>query len=208
MNEWLVSLLHAPHMAAVCVTHSSQQLTTPAKLIANSSFPSDSRSLWVPTSTSSWCRLSFNAKHRIENVRLELQCHPENSTKVRGEIQSYHRYVRNDSTHNKSVIVYPTFSHFQFRIISLTDLNLSNNQINKLPDELADLTQLLRLDISHNLFLSLPHVVFKMPKLRQLKANNNAIIGEYKFSSISRWPMATTVHSLRSTKYTANAETR
>lgn len=60
----------------------------------------------------------------------------------------------------------------------LSDLNLSNNQINKLPDELADLTQLLRLDISHNLFLSLPKVVFKMPKLRQLKASNNAIIGK------------------------------
>lgn len=72
-----------------------------------------------------------------------------------------------------------------FLIFSHEDLNLSNNQINKLPDELADLTQLLRLDISHNLFLSLPHVVFKMPKLRQLKANNNAIIGEYKFSAIS-----------------------
>lgn len=58
------------------------------------------------------------------------------------------------------------------------DLNLSNNQLNKLPDEFADLTQLLRLDISHNLFLSLPKVVFKLPKLRQLKANNNAIIGK------------------------------
>lgn len=50
--------------------------------------------------------------------------------------------------------------------------------MNKLPDELADLTCLLRLDISHNLFLSLPSAVFKMPKLRQLKANNNAIIGK------------------------------
>lgn len=64
-------------------------------------------------------------------------------------------------------------------MFGISDLNLSNNQINKLPDELADLTQLLRLDISHNLFLSLPKVVFKMPKLRQLKANNNAIIGKH-----------------------------
>lgn len=60
------------------------------------------------------------------------------------------------------------------------DLNISNNQINKLPDEFASLTQLLRLDISHNLFLSLPRAVFKMPKLRQLKANNNAIIGKLR----------------------------
>ena len=69
------------------------------------------------------------------------------------------------------------------------DLNLSLNQLNKLPDELADLTNLLRLDISHNLFLSLPKVVFKMPKLRQLKANNNAIIGEWMpfYQSFSEW---------------------
>ncbi|XP_055295368.1 leucine-rich repeat-containing protein 20 isoform X2 [Sitodiplosis mosellana] len=65
---------------------------------------------------------------------------------------------------------------FAMKFSLITDLNLSLNQLNKLPDELADLTQLLRLDISHNLFLSLPKVVFKMPKLRQLKANNNAII--------------------------------
>lgn len=50
----------------------------------------------------------------------------------------------------------------------------------KLPDELADLSQLLRLDISHNSFLTLPSVVFKMAKLRQLLANNNAIIGMLK----------------------------
>lgn len=56
--------------------------------------------------------------------------------------------------------------------------------MNKLPDELADLTTLLRLDISHNLFLNLPSVVFKMPKLRQLKANNNAIIGKCIFFEI------------------------
>lgn len=67
---------------------------------------------------------------------------------------------------------------FLFHFFSKSDLNLSNNQLNKLPDEFADLTHLLRLDISHNLFLSLPKVVFKMPKLRQLKANNNAIIGK------------------------------
>lgn len=58
------------------------------------------------------------------------------------------------------------------------DLNLANNQMTKLPDELADLALLLRLDISHNSFLTLPSVVFKMPKLRQLIATNNAIIGK------------------------------
>lgn len=76
---------------------------------------------------------------------------------------------------------------FNFVFIFVTDLNLSNNQINKLPDELADLTLLLRLDISHNLFLTLPRVVFKMPKLRQLKANNNAIIGELMITVTNCW---------------------
>ena len=56
------------------------------------------------------------------------------------------------------------------------DLNLSHNQMARLPDELADLHSLEMLDISHNSFITLPAVVFKMPKLRELKANNNAII--------------------------------
>lgn len=167
-------------------THKAQRISilTIAKLIAN--FPSTSifrllsgcRSLRVPTSASSRCRLPFDAKHRIENVRFELECHPENSTEVCCEIQSHHWYV--ECTLMCASWVSSIYFCFSFNHISHADLNLSNNQINKLPDELADLTQLLRLDISHNLFLSLPHVVFKMPKLRQLKANNNAIIGEYK----------------------------
>lgn len=49
----------------------------------------------------------------------------------------------------------------------------------KLPDELADLNALARLNISHNSFIVLPPVVFKMPKLRELDASNNAIIGKY-----------------------------
>lgn len=56
------------------------------------------------------------------------------------------------------------------------DLNLSHNQMAKLPDELADLHSLEVLDISYNSFITLPAVVFKMPKLRMLMANNNAII--------------------------------
>lgn len=48
----------------------------------------------------------------------------------------------------------------------------------KLPDELADLSALEFLDISHNSFLTLPSVVFKMRKLRKLVASTNKIIGE------------------------------
>jgi Leucine-rich repeat (LRR) protein len=45
----------------------------------------------------------------------------------------------------------------------------------KLPDELCDLHALETLDISHNNFLTLPSVVFKMKKLRILNANTNKI---------------------------------
>lgn len=65
---------------------------------------------------------------------------------------------------------------FAVKFNLITDLNLSHNQMAKLPDELADLQSLQMLDISHNTFITLPAVVFKMPKLRELKANNNAII--------------------------------
>ena len=46
----------------------------------------------------------------------------------------------------------------------------------KLPDELSDLASLESLNISHNNFISLPSVVFKMKKLKILNANNNKII--------------------------------
>ncbi|XP_058823337.1 leucine-rich repeat-containing protein 20 isoform X2 [Topomyia yanbarensis] len=65
---------------------------------------------------------------------------------------------------------------FALKFNLITDLNLSHNQMAKLPDELADLHSLQMLDIAHNSFITLPAVVFKMPKLRELRANNNAII--------------------------------
>lgn len=45
----------------------------------------------------------------------------------------------------------------------------------KLPDELSELASLESLNISHNSFLSLPSVVFKMKKLKNLNANTNKI---------------------------------
>ncbi|XP_065083848.1 leucine-rich repeat-containing protein 20 isoform X2 [Ochlerotatus camptorhynchus] len=65
---------------------------------------------------------------------------------------------------------------FAIKFSLITDLNLSHNQLAKLPDELADLHSLEMLDISYNSFITLPAVVFKMPKLRELRAHNNAII--------------------------------
>ncbi|XP_055539908.1 leucine-rich repeat-containing protein 20 isoform X2 [Wyeomyia smithii] len=65
---------------------------------------------------------------------------------------------------------------FAIKFSLITDLNLAHNQMARLPDELADLHSLELLDISHNSFITLPAVVFKMRKLRKLRANNNAII--------------------------------
>ncbi|PSN30738.1 hypothetical protein C0J52_21648 [Blattella germanica] len=56
------------------------------------------------------------------------------------------------------------------------DLNLSHNQMSKLPEELADLAELERLDISHNAYIALPHAVYKMPKLTHLNAQSNHIV--------------------------------
>lgn len=56
-----------------------------------------------------------------------------------------------------------------------SELNLSHNQMAKLPDELCDLNFLEFLDISNNSFLTLPPVVFKLKKLKKLIANNNKI---------------------------------
>ncbi|KAL3279823.1 hypothetical protein HHI36_017328 [Cryptolaemus montrouzieri] len=55
-------------------------------------------------------------------------------------------------------------------------LNLSHNQMAKLPEEIADLSSLRRLDISHNSFISLPSCIFKIPNLKELNASNNHIV--------------------------------
>lgn len=57
------------------------------------------------------------------------------------------------------------------------DLNLSNNQMAKLPDELCTLACLQRLDISHNTFVALPSIAFQCPSLHTLLAHHNQIIG-------------------------------
>lgn len=64
---------------------------------------------------------------------------------------------------------------FAVKFSLITELNLSNNQMSKLPDELADLAELERLDISHNSFTNLPNVAYKTPKLAILNAHHNFI---------------------------------
>lgn len=65
---------------------------------------------------------------------------------------------------------------FYFNFVIILELNLSHNQMAKLPDELADLSFLETLDISCNSFLTLPPVVFKLKKLKTLIAHTNKII--------------------------------
>ena len=47
----------------------------------------------------------------------------------------------------------------------------------KLPDQIAQLTNLLRLDISHNSFSNFPYVVFGLTKIVQVNAEQNQISG-------------------------------
>ena len=58
------------------------------------------------------------------------------------------------------------------------ELNLSHNQMSKLPEELSELQALERLDISHNTFIALPSVACRIPQLKRLLANDNSIIGK------------------------------
>lgn len=78
------------------------------------------------------------------------------------------------------VILWNIFIQYTYYIspCSLADLNLSHNQLSKLPDEFANLSALNNLNISHNSFIVLPQVVFKLPKLSTLDAQHNAILGE------------------------------
>ncbi|CAG4926224.1 unnamed protein product [Colias eurytheme] len=65
---------------------------------------------------------------------------------------------------------------FTVKFSLITDLNLSNNQMAKLPDELCTLACLERLDISHNSFVALPHIALQCPSLHTLLAHHNQII--------------------------------
>ncbi|KAG7168568.1 leucine-rich repeat receptor-like protein kinase [Homarus americanus] len=48
--------------------------------------------------------------------------------------------------------------------------------MSKLPEELADCVELQRLDLSHNSYVNLPSVIFRLPKIKTILANNNYIM--------------------------------
>ena len=58
------------------------------------------------------------------------------------------------------------------------ELNLSQNRMSALPEELSELSQLESVDISHNSFVSLPECLFSLPKVTEIKANNNFVAGK------------------------------
>ncbi|KAF2366550.1 Leucine-rich repeat [Trinorchestia longiramus] len=65
---------------------------------------------------------------------------------------------------------------FATKFSCITELNLSNNKMSRLPDEMSECTQLEKLDVSHNAFVDIPQVVFRLPKIRVLRINNNYVI--------------------------------
>lgn len=67
--------------------------------------------------------------------------------------------------------------NFCFRF---SELNLSHNQISKLPDQLAEMKNLQKLNISFNSFVELPEPIVRLQELTTLTANNNFIIGKYE----------------------------
>ena len=61
------------------------------------------------------------------------------------------------------------------RLTSLTDLNLSNHLLADLPDEMASLDALRRLDLSMNKFEEIPAAVFELRTLKSLNLSNNQL---------------------------------
>ncbi|XP_050725295.1 leucine-rich repeat-containing protein 40-like isoform X2 [Eriocheir sinensis] len=65
---------------------------------------------------------------------------------------------------------------FALKFCLITELNVSHNKMSKLPEELADCVELQHLDLSHNSYVNLPSVVFRLPKIKSIHANNNYIM--------------------------------
>ncbi|XP_053652595.1 leucine-rich repeat-containing protein 20 isoform X2 [Cherax quadricarinatus] len=65
---------------------------------------------------------------------------------------------------------------FALKFCLITELNVSHNKMSKLPEELVDCVELQRLDLSHNSYVNLPNVIFRLPKIKIIHANNNYIM--------------------------------
>jgi len=64
---------------------------------------------------------------------------------------------------------------FPTKFNMITDLNLSQNKLSALPEEVSKCSQLETVDISQNLFVSLPNCLLNLPKIIQINAAKNSI---------------------------------
>ncbi|XP_025830400.1 leucine-rich repeat-containing protein 20 isoform X2 [Agrilus planipennis] len=116
--------------------------------------------------------------HRCEDALETLNLDLSNCQLMRVPDAVYHLMRHTelktcDLSENDITKITPKFTT-NFSLI--TDLNLSHNQMAKLPDEIASMANLERLDISFNTFVSLPSAIFKIPRLQELNASNNHIV--------------------------------
>lgn len=135
----------------------------------------------MPTDAGTRCRLSSDETHGTQELRPLGERHHQDSSKIRRQILPHKRSVIiNQQQHsNKYFYFYLLYelNEINDKFLTITELNLSHNQMSKLPEELAELQALERLDISHNAFIALPTVTCRIPQLKRLLANNNSIIG-------------------------------
>ncbi|XP_012278293.1 leucine-rich repeat-containing protein 20 isoform X2 [Orussus abietinus] len=119
-------------------------------------------------------RVVLRCEEAQENYSLDLsECQLMQVPDAVYHLMRHTELKRCDLSGNVITKIPPKFA-VKFSLI--TELNLSHNQMSKLPEELAELQALERLDISHNTFIALPQVACRIPRLKQLLANNNSII--------------------------------
>lgn len=82
---------------------------------------------------------------------------------------------------------------FPAKFSLITELNLSNNRMSSLPEEISECTQLEKVDISHNSFISLPPCLFSLPSLISLDARKN-FVADVDIEAIVSCPNLETVN--------------
>ncbi len=59
----------------------------------------------------------------------------------------------------------------------ISGLDVSHNRMSTLPAEVSSLTQLEKVDISHNSFVALPNCLFQAPRVTHIDAQKNFVSG-------------------------------
>ncbi|XP_020298403.1 leucine-rich repeat-containing protein 40 isoform X2 [Pseudomyrmex gracilis] len=151
-------------------------------------------------------RVILRCEEAQENENLDLsECQLMQIPDAVYHLMRHTELKRCDLSGNVITKIPPKFA-VKFSLI--TELNLSHNQMSKLPEELAELQALERLDISHNTFIALPLVACQIPQLKRLLANNNFIIDvnveklrqapALEFVDLQSNPLPSRVHELLS----------